>query len=193
MFVVPISINSSIILNSQIVKEAARKVGFDACGIAEAYPLGEDELQLREWLAAGYHADMHYMAEHVEMRYDPRLLLPGARSVVSVLLGYKPSQRVEGKAMIAQSLISAFSVGIVLFFAYLPHTFNIPDDSPASVFLATIRMIRIIALMSAVLSLGITRCALFGYEPRVLLAVYVAVIVIATVWYLLKIKRKKSK
>ena len=97
-----------------------------------------------------------------------------------------------GKAMIAQSLISAFSVGIVLFFAYLPHTFNIPDDSPASVFLATIRMIRIIALMSAVLSLGITLCALFGYEPGVLLAVYVAVIVVATGWYLLKIKRKKS-
>lgn len=90
------------ILNSQIVKEAARQVGFDACGIAEASPLGEDELQLREWLAAGYHADMHYMAEHVEMRYDPRLLLSGARSVVSVLLGYKPSQRVEGKAKIAQ-------------------------------------------------------------------------------------------
>ena len=89
-------------LDSQWLKEAACKVGFDACGIAKATPLREDELQLRQWLAAGFHADMHYMAEHVEMRYDPQLLLPGARSVVSVLLGYKPSQRVEGRAKIAQ-------------------------------------------------------------------------------------------
>ena len=62
----------------------------------------DDELHLRPWLAEGCHAEMGYMAEHVDMRYDPRLLLPGARSVISVLLGYKPSQRMEGKAKIAQ-------------------------------------------------------------------------------------------
>ena len=90
------------IFNSQLVKEAAQAVGFDACGIAEATALTDEELHLRPWLAEGCHADMGYMAEHVDMRYDPRLLLPGARSVISVLLGYKPSQRMEGKAKIAQ-------------------------------------------------------------------------------------------
>ena len=90
------------ILNSQFVKDAAHEVGFDACGIAEATALTDDELHLRPWLAEGCHAEMGYMAEHVDMRYDPRLLLPGARSVISVLLGYKPSQRMEGKAKIAQ-------------------------------------------------------------------------------------------
>lgn len=91
-----------MVLNSQSIKEAAQAVGFDACGIAEATVLTDDELHLRPWLEEGCHAEMGYMAEHVDMRYDPRLLLPGARSVVSVLLGYKPSQRMEGKAKIAQ-------------------------------------------------------------------------------------------
>lgn len=77
-------------------------MGFDACGIAEATVLTDDELHLRPWLEEGCHAEMGYMAEHVDMRYDPRLLLTGARSVISVLLGYKPSQRMEGKAKIAQ-------------------------------------------------------------------------------------------
>ena len=88
--------------SNQTIKQAAHEVGFDACGIAEATALTDDELHLRPWLAAGCHAEMGYMAEHVDMRYDPRLLLPGARSVISVLLGYKPSQRMEGKAKIAQ-------------------------------------------------------------------------------------------
>lgn len=91
-----------MVLNSQSIKEAAQAVGFDACGIAEATVLTDDELHLRPWLEEGCHAEMGYMAEHVDMRYDPRLLLPGARSVISVLLGYKPSQRMEGKAKIAQ-------------------------------------------------------------------------------------------
>ena len=88
--------------SNQTIKQAAQEVGFDACGIAEATALTDDELHLRPWLAEGCHAEMGYMAEHVDMRYDPRLLLPGARSVISVLLGYKPSQRMEGKAKIAQ-------------------------------------------------------------------------------------------
>lgn len=91
-----------MVLNSQSIKEAAQAVGFDACGIAEATVLTDDELHLRPWLEEGCHAEMGYMAEHVDMRYDPRLLLPGARSVISVLLGYKPSQRMGGKAKIAQ-------------------------------------------------------------------------------------------
>ena len=89
-------------LSAQLVKDAAQRVGFDACGIAEATALGDDELHLRPWLAAGCQGEMGYMAEHVDMRYDPRLLVLGARSVISVLLGYKPSQRMEGRAKIAQ-------------------------------------------------------------------------------------------
>ena len=45
---------------------------------------------------------MHYMEEHVPLRYDPTLLLPGARTVISVLLGYKPSSLMQGPVKIAQ-------------------------------------------------------------------------------------------
>ena len=76
-------------------------MGFHACGIAEAAPLTDEELGLHRWLADGDHAAMHYMEQHVAMRHDPSLLVPGARSVVSLLLGYKPSRTMTGKNRIA--------------------------------------------------------------------------------------------
>lgn len=89
-------------LSADLVKQAARAVGFDACGIAEARPLAEEDFGLDAWLALGCHADMRYMAEHRDLRHDPRLLVPGARSVVSLLLGYKPSQQLSATPRIAQ-------------------------------------------------------------------------------------------
>ena len=89
-------------LSAALVKQVARAVGFDACGIAEARPLAEEDFGLDTWLALGCHADMRYMAEHRDLRHDPRLLVPGARSVVSLLLGYKPSQRLSATPRIAQ-------------------------------------------------------------------------------------------
>ena len=77
-------------------------MGFDACGIAEAASLTANELHLRLWLDNGCHAEMHYMAEHVDMRYDPRILLPDAKSVIVVLVGYRPSRLMEGTAKVAQ-------------------------------------------------------------------------------------------
>ena len=89
------------ILNSQFIKRLALDVGFHACGIAEATPLSDEELGFRRWLSDGDQADMHYMEEHVDMRHDPSLLVPGARSVVSLLLGYKPSRMMQGNHRIA--------------------------------------------------------------------------------------------
>jgi epoxyqueuosine reductase len=71
---------------SRRVKEAARALGFDACGIAEAVPL--DPEPLRSWIAAGHAAGMGYMKEHVEERLDPGKLMRGARSVVAVAINY---------------------------------------------------------------------------------------------------------
>ncbi len=68
------------------VKAAARALGFDLCGIAEARPL--DPAPLRDWIAAGHAAGMRYMSENVEERLDPGKLLPGARSVVALGLNY---------------------------------------------------------------------------------------------------------
>ena len=92
-------------LSSSFVKEAAIRVGFDACGIAVVSPLTEEEWGYEEWLRRGYQADMAYMEQHRDKRSDPTLLVPGARSVIVLLSGYKPSQTMQGRvsgARIAQ-------------------------------------------------------------------------------------------
>lgn len=91
----------SITLDSSLVKRLAREVGFHDCGIAVATPLQAERQGLQRWLADGEQADMHYMERHVEMRHDPALLVPGARSVVSLLLGYKPSRQMHGGNRVA--------------------------------------------------------------------------------------------
>ncbi len=78
-------------LSAAAVKEEARRLGFDGCGISRAEALPEDALRLRSWLDHGYQAQMAYMEKHTEKRVDPALLFEGARSVISVLLNYYPS------------------------------------------------------------------------------------------------------
>jgi epoxyqueuosine reductase len=72
-------------------------LGFDLVGIAEARPQPETEF-LREWLAKGYAGEMGYLERRVEERVDPRRVLAGARSVVSVGLVYDPGPRAEPAA-----------------------------------------------------------------------------------------------
>ena len=91
-----------MLLDAQWIKQTALALGFDACGLAEAAPIPRSQWDLQEWLAEGRHAEMHYMEEHVAKRYDPTLLVPGAKTVISVLLGYKPSALMEGDVKIAQ-------------------------------------------------------------------------------------------
>ncbi len=75
-----------------IVKELALSLGFDACGIAKAEALTEDASYLRHWLAEGNQGDMHYLERNFEKRVDPRILVPGCKSVVVVLLNYFPPE-----------------------------------------------------------------------------------------------------
>ncbi|HKE04163.1 MAG TPA: tRNA epoxyqueuosine(34) reductase QueG, partial [Blastocatellia bacterium] len=70
------------------IKLKARQLGFDKVGVAPADALTEAGEQLREWLARGFHGQMSYMARDPQRRADPRLLLPSAKSVVSVALNY---------------------------------------------------------------------------------------------------------
>lgn len=89
-------------LSAAEIKQAARQAGFDSCGIAAAGPLNDFASQLGDWLSLGMNADMVFMAQHVEKRVDPAKLVPGARSVVSVLLGCRPAQTMKGTVRIAQ-------------------------------------------------------------------------------------------
>ncbi len=73
---------------SRWIKEAALELGFSFCGISEARFLEEEAPRLESWLQAGHHGAMGYMANHFDKRLDPRLLVPGAKSVVSLLYNY---------------------------------------------------------------------------------------------------------
>lgn len=74
--------------HSRWIKEAALELGFSFCGISEARFLEEEAPRLESWLQAGHHGAMGYMANHFDKRLDPRLLVPGAKSVVSLLYNY---------------------------------------------------------------------------------------------------------
>ncbi|MDX1638431.1 MAG: tRNA epoxyqueuosine(34) reductase QueG [Balneolaceae bacterium] len=70
------------------VREEALRLGFDACGFAKAGRLEQEERRLSEWLNQGRHGKMGYMANHFDKRVDPTKLVPGAKSVVSVIGSY---------------------------------------------------------------------------------------------------------
>lgn len=78
--------------NSRLIKSIAAQLGFDFCGIARAEKLDEDARRLESWLQQGMHGSMHYMSQHFEKRIDPTLLVPEAKSVVTLLLNYFPEK-----------------------------------------------------------------------------------------------------
>lgn len=73
-------------------------LGFSYCGIAKATLLNEDARRLESWLNQSYHGTMQYMENYFDMRVDPTLLVPGAKSVITLLLNYYPSQKQSNKA-----------------------------------------------------------------------------------------------
>jgi epoxyqueuosine reductase len=84
--------------NTRFIKSQAQSLGFDSCGIARAETLNEDARRLENWLNAGMHAGMQYMANHFDLRVDPRKLVSGAKSVISLLLNYFPSEKQNEQA-----------------------------------------------------------------------------------------------
>lgn len=74
-------------LTAGLLAHARGALGFDLAGVAPAAPLA-GAARLREWVAAGRHGEMEYMAETAEVRADPCRVLPGARSVVCVAMSY---------------------------------------------------------------------------------------------------------
>lgn len=83
--------------HSKWIKDEARKLGFDFCGIAPADFLEEEAPKLEKWLNEGMQGQMQYMNNHFDKRLDPRLLVEGAKSVVSLLYNYYPSEKLEEK------------------------------------------------------------------------------------------------
>jgi epoxyqueuosine reductase len=79
----------------------AHAVGFDVAGVARAESVPESEY-LREWIARGFAGDMHYLENRLELRVDPRRVLPGAQSILAVGLVYDPGPREDAAPDLAR-------------------------------------------------------------------------------------------
>jgi epoxyqueuosine reductase len=82
----------TLLLPSSTIKAEAHRLGFVGCGVARAGRVSaEEEQSFRQWLRKGHQADMAYMERYIDLRLDPRLLLPGAQTLVCLAMSYVPS------------------------------------------------------------------------------------------------------
>jgi epoxyqueuosine reductase len=86
---------AKIILNikashTSLIKSEAKRLGFLSCGISKAEFLEVEAPRLEKWLKKNMHGEMAYMENHFDKRLDPRLLVEGSKSVISLLLNYYP-------------------------------------------------------------------------------------------------------
>lgn len=81
-------------MDSAWIVAEAEKLGFDACGIACATALDEESSHVEQWLAEEHEGEMAYLTRNKEKRYDPRLLVEGTKSIITVLYNYFPKQTI---------------------------------------------------------------------------------------------------
>jgi len=77
---------------TQFIKAESNRLGFLSCGISKAGFLEDDAPRLENWLNQNRHGEMKYMENHFDKRLNPTLLVDGAKSVISLLLNYYPSE-----------------------------------------------------------------------------------------------------
>jgi len=75
-----------------MIKAEAKRLGFLSCGISKAEFLEEDAPHLEHYLKNNMNGEMAYLENHFDKRLDPRLLVPGSKSVISVLMNYFPEE-----------------------------------------------------------------------------------------------------
>lgn len=93
----------NISTNTTFIKGLSKELGFDYCGIARAQQLDDDARKLERWLMKGYQGKMAYMENHFDLRIDPTKLVPGAKSVITMMLNYYPEEhQAEGAPKIAK-------------------------------------------------------------------------------------------
>lgn len=83
----------SISSHTTLIKNEAARLGFNYCGIAKAVQMDGDARRLEQWLNKGMQGTMHYMENYFDLRTDPRKLVPGARSVITLLMNYFPKEK----------------------------------------------------------------------------------------------------
>ena len=78
--------------NTQLIKEEAHRLGFSFVGFSKADFLEEEAPRLEKWLKEKQHGEMSYMENNFDKRLDPRLLVEGSKSVISLLYNYHSDQ-----------------------------------------------------------------------------------------------------
>lgn len=112
----------------------------------------------------------------------------GGILLLSFVLGIVLTSRHSpvGGPMVLQTIICASSVLLTLVLAYAPHTFNIPDDSPAELYALTVSLLRIAALLMALMSLGVTLSVMFNAGPVPIIVAFTIAFIPLIVWYAVK-------
>lgn len=75
-----------------LIKSKALAFGFQSCGISKADFLEEEAPRLEKWLKQNFNGEMRYMENHFDKRLDPRLLVEGSKSVISLSYNYFPQE-----------------------------------------------------------------------------------------------------
>lgn len=78
---------------SKLIKQEAKRLGFESCGISKAVFLEEEASNLEIWLKNGFQGEMQYLENYFDKRLDPRLLVEGAKSVISLSFNYFPEKK----------------------------------------------------------------------------------------------------
>jgi epoxyqueuosine reductase len=88
---------------SNLIKQKATELGFDFCGISKARRLDEEAPRLERWLSEGRQGKMAYMENYFDKRLDPRLLVEDAKSVVSLMINYFPTEPARYESLLKVS------------------------------------------------------------------------------------------
>jgi epoxyqueuosine reductase len=91
-----------ILKHTDFIKTTATSLGFSFCGISKAEFLADEAPRLEEWLKRNYQGEMHYLENYFDKRLDPTLLVPGAKSVISLVYNYYPKQEIDSELKIAK-------------------------------------------------------------------------------------------
>ena len=78
--------------HTKLIKDTALRLGFNYCGIAKAQYLDDDARRLENWLQQGFQGKMQYMENYFDLRVDPAKLVPGAKSVITLMMNYFPQK-----------------------------------------------------------------------------------------------------
>ena len=85
--------------HTRFIKQTATRLGFEYCGITQARRLDDDAERLEQWLNSNMHGTMKYMENHFDLSVNPAMLVPGAKSVITLLKNYFPKKQQEANAV----------------------------------------------------------------------------------------------